>query len=232
MHLAIFGAKIRQLAAGYPVEESHVSTSHSHCGRRTESPGEFQDWIGTERHIVSFAASGKEALASCEDRSFDVVLLDIRMPEMDGLETLKRLKQNRPEQAVLMLTAHGSLESAVEAGRLGAFDYVEKPSTPEAVDLRIRKAIENISLSEENKLLKTQLKEKYRFEGLVGNSPPMQEVYELMERISTTESTVLVTGGTGKELVARALHYNGPRADHRFYALHCAAIPGLGIYLS
>ena len=133
------------------------------------------------------------------------------------------MKKIHPDQAVIMLTAHGSLESAVEAGRLGAFDYVEKPSTPEIVDLRIRKAIENKSLAEENKLLKNQLREKYHFEGLVGNSPPMQEVYALMERISNTESTVLVTGetGTGKELVARAIHYNGPRADQRFYALHC-----------
>ena len=131
----------------------------------------FKIGLELKDYTVSLAANGREALAACEDRSFDVVLLDIRMPEMDGLETLKRLKQNRPDQAVIMLTDHVSLESAVEAGRLGAFDYVEKPSTPEAVDLRIRKAIENISLSEENKLLKTQLREKYHFEGLVGNSP-------------------------------------------------------------
>ena len=95
------------------------------------------------------------------------------------------------------------------------------------MDLRIQKAIESRTLSEENRLLKSQLRDKYRFEGLIGNSPAMQDVYALMERITSTESTVLITGGTGtgKELVARALHYNGPRSEQRFYALHCAAIP-------
>ena len=101
----------------------------------------FKIGLELKDYTVSLAASGREALAACKDRSFDVVLLDIRMREMDGLETLKRLEQNRPDQAVIMLTAHGSLESAVEADRLGAFDYVEKPSTPEAADLQIRKAI-------------------------------------------------------------------------------------------
>ena len=167
----------------------------------------FKIRLEQKGYIVSIAASGQEAVVACDARSFDVVLLDIRMPGMDGLETLKRLKDSRPEQPVIMLTAHGSVESAVEAGRLGAFFYVEKPSTPQVVDLLITKAIENNSLSQENKALKTQLKEKYDFEGLVGNSPPMQAVYELMERISTTESTVLVMGETGKELVTRALHY-------------------------
>ncbi len=187
----------------------------------------FKIGLELKNYAVSIAAGGREALQVCKKESFNVVLLDIRMPEMDGLETLRCLKQLRPDQIVLMLTAHGTLESAVEAGRLGAFDYLEKPSTPEAVDMRIQKAIESRSLLEENRLLKSQLREKYRFEGLVGNSPAMQEVYGLMERITATESTVLITGdtGTGKELVARAIHYNGPRAEQRFYALHCAAIP-------
>ena len=178
-------------------------------------------------YAVSIASSGREALKKCEDETFDTVLLDIHMPEMDGLETLQCLGQLRPDQVVIMLTAHGSLESAVEAGRLGACDYLEKPSTPEAVDLRIQKALESRTLSEENRLLKSQLREKYRFEGLVGNSPAMQEVYALMEQMISKECTLLITGetGTGKELVARAIHYNGPRAEQRFYALHCAAIP-------
>ncbi len=187
----------------------------------------FKIGLELKDYDVSIAPGGREAIKKCEEVRFDVVLLDIRMPEMDGMETLRHLKQLRPDQVVIMLTAHGSLKSAVEAGRLGAHDYLEKPSTPEAVDLRIQKAIESRTLSEENRLLKSQLRDKYRFEGLIGNSPAMQDVYALMERITATESTVLITGGTGtgKELVARALHYNGPRSEQRFYALHCAAIP-------
>ena len=187
----------------------------------------FRIGLELKGHTVSLASTGRKALDACGKQAFDVVLMDIRMPRMDGLEALKQLLQIRPDQMVLMLTAHGSMESAVEAGRLGATDYIEKPSTPDAVDLRIRKAMESRELSEENRLLKSQLRDRYRFEGIVGTSRAMQEVYELLERIASTESTVLITGetGTGKELAARAIHYNGPRADSRFYALHCAAIP-------
>lgn len=187
----------------------------------------FKIGLELKGYRVSIASSGKRALESCAEAAFDAVLLDIRMPGMDGLETLRKLKELRPEQVVIMLTAHGSIESAVEAGRLGAYDYLEKPSTPEAVDLRIRKAVESHTLVEENRRLRSQLKDRYRFDGIVGSSMAMQEVYELMQRIATTETTVLITGdtGTGKELVARALHYNGPRQEERFYALHCAAIP-------
>ena len=187
----------------------------------------FKIGLELKNYAVSIASGGKEALQICEKESFEVVLLDVRMPDMDGLETLKQLRPLRPEQVYIMLTAHSSLENAVEAGRLGAFDYVEKPSTPEAVDLRIQKALESRILSEENRRLKSQLRDRYRFEGLIGTSPPMQSVYELVERIIPTESTILVTGetGTGKELIARAIHYNGPRVEERFYALHCAAIP-------
>jgi DNA-binding NtrC family response regulator len=188
----------------------------------------FRIGLELKGHEVSLASSGSEALEVCRDEAFDVVLMDVRMPGMDGLAALRELLQIRPGQTVLMLTAHGSLESAVEAGRIGASDYIEKPSTPDAVDLRIRKAVEARALSEENRALKSQLRERFRFEGIVGTCAAMEEVYQLMERIAATESTVLITGdtGTGKELVARALHYNGPRTDKRFYALHCAAIPG------
>ena len=176
---------------------------------------------------VSLARNGPEALDMVRQMGFDMVLLDVRMPEMDGLETLKRLKEIRPDQMVIMLTAHGSIENAVEAMRLGAFHYLLKPSSPKDVDIQIQKALNFHILEQENRLLKSQLREKYHVEGLVGNSPAMQEVYGLVERIAQTESTVLITGetGTGKELIARAIHYNGPRAEKRLYALHCAAIP-------
>ena len=146
---------------------------------------------------VSLANNGAEALGQCEERSFDMVLLDMRMPGMDGLETLNRILASYPDQVVMMLTAHGSIENAVEAIRLGAHDYLLKPSSPEDVDLKIQKALEHGELTRENRILKSQLREKYSFEGLIGNSTPMQEVYQLVERIAETESTVLITGETG-----------------------------------
>ena len=178
-------------------------------------------------YAVSMASTGEEAIQRCQDIPFDVALLDMKMPRMSGLEVLKRLKETAPRLIVMMLTAHGSIEDAVEAVRLGAYDFLLKPSSPNAIDLRIQKAIEHRDLSVENLLLRSQLREKYKFDEIIGNSPAMQEVYALMERVCGTENTVLITGetGTGKELVARALHYNGPRADNRFYGLHCAAIP-------
>ncbi|MCZ6635504.1 MAG: sigma-54 dependent transcriptional regulator [bacterium] len=173
---------------------------------------------------VSLASDGAEALKQCEIYTFDMVLLDMRMPVMNGLETLKHLRENSPDQMVIMFTAHGSIENAVEAMKLGACDYITKSSDPEEVNLRIQMALDN---SEEIRMLKSQLRDKYRFEGIVGTSAPMQEVYGLVERIANTESTVLIIGatGTGKELIARAIHYNGPRAEKRLYSLHCAAIP-------
>ncbi len=187
----------------------------------------FRIGLELKGHAVSLAPGGSTALEMCRGEAFDAVLMDVQMPEMDGLETLRGLLELRPDQVVLMLTAHGSLESAVEAGRIGAADYIEKPSTPDAVDLKIRNAVGARALADENRALKSQLRERYHFEGIVGASKAMQDVYGLMERVSATASTILITGetGTGKELVARALHYNGPRAEKRFYALHCAAIP-------
>ncbi len=187
----------------------------------------FKIGLELKGYAVTIADSGKQALEVCEKKAFDAVLLDVRMPDMDGLETLHHLMDQNSEQVVIMLTAHGSITNAVEAGRIGACDYLEKPSTPEAVDIRIQNSLERRNLSKENRQLKSQLREKNKLEGIVGTSGPMQEVYSLVERIAATESTALITGetGTGKELVARAIHYNGPRSEQRFYALHCAAIP-------
>lgn len=178
-------------------------------------------------YSVSMASSGEEALQLSHASTFDAALLDLRMPSMGGLEVLASLKEMSPNLIIIMLTAHGNIQDAVQAVRMGAFDFLLKPSSPDAIDLRIRKAIEHRDLFAENLLLRSQLRDKYRFEEIIGDSPPMQEVYALMERVCNTENSVLITGetGTGKELVARAIHYNGSRAAKRFYALHCAAIP-------
>lgn len=176
---------------------------------------------------VTLASTGQRAISLCQDQSFDTVLLDMRMPEMDGLETLRGIKDIRPEQTVIMLTAHGTIENAVEATKLGAFDYLTKPSSPEEVDIKIQQALNFPILSSKERLVKSKRPETCHFEGLVGTSKAMQEVYDLVERIAHNESTILITGetGTGKELIARAIHDNGTRADKRLYALHCAAIP-------
>ena len=185
--------------------------------------------IGLElrSYDVTVASNGPQAIKECQQHLFDAVLLDMRMPEMDGLETLKGIKSTRPEQTVLMLTAHGTIENAVEATKLGAFDYLTKPSSPEEVDVKIQQALNFPILSAQKPLVKSARPETCHYEGMVGTCAVMQEVYELIERIADTESTVLITGetGTGKELIARAIHDNGPRANKRLYALHCAAIP-------
>jgi DNA-binding NtrC family response regulator len=176
---------------------------------------------------VTLASTGQRAISFCQNQSFDTVLLDMRMPEMNGLETLKRIKEIRPEQTVIMLTAHGTIANAVEATKLGAFDYLTKPSSPEEVDVKIQQALNFPILSAKQRVIKSKRPETCRFEGMVGTSLAMQDVYDLVERIAHNESTILITGetGTGKELIARAIHDNGTRADKRLYALHCAAIP-------
>jgi len=185
--------------------------------------------IGLARfgYDVSSVSTGEDALRVCEDEDIDVVLLDVRMTPMDGLEVLRRVKAKKPDMIVIMVTAHADVRAAVEAMKQGAYDYVLKPSSAEELDTLIKRALEHRNLSKENKLLKRQLRMKHKFSGIIGNSPEMQKVFDLMEQVVNTDVTVLVVGetGTGKELIAQALHYNGPRADKRFYALHCAAIP-------
>ena len=185
----------------------------------------FKIGLELKDYIVSIAASGKKALEAINKRGFDVVLLDIRMPGMDGLETLTEIKKVRPDQVVIMLTGQGSLESAVEAGRIGAYDYLEKPSTPEAVHLRIQKAVEHQAVKQKLEDIETLVGDD--FAGVIGKSQAISEVFDLLTRVAPTDSTILITGetGTGKELIASALHLHSRRRDNRFFALHCAAIP-------
>ncbi|NUM41741.1 MAG: sigma-54-dependent Fis family transcriptional regulator, partial [Leptospiraceae bacterium] len=157
-------------------------------------------------------------------------ITDIKMPGMSGLELLEAVKSKPgvdPDLPVVMLTSIDSVETAVQAMRLGAVDYLTKPSSPEEVDFKIQKALNFPILSAENRMVKSQRTETCHFEGMVGTSLAMQDIYDMVERIADTETTILITGetGTGKELIARAIHDNGPRSDKRLYALHCAAIP-------
>jgi two-component system, NtrC family, nitrogen regulation response regulator NtrX len=177
-----------------------------------------------EGYDVAVAATGAEALKIFGMDPPDLMILDIWMPEMDGLETLRRVKEFMPTTQVMMISGHGSIETAVKAIKLGAYDYIEKPLSLENVTLRVKHALEQSRLAQENRSLRTKVQQKFE---LVGHSPAMQRLRELIQTAGPTNSRVLIGGenGTGKELVARAIHRHSTRSDHPFVAVNCAAIP-------
>ena len=180
--------------------------------------------VGYEVDAANSVASGREKL---DGGGFDLVLCDIMMPDGNGLELLKEIKRDEPQTAVIMMTAYGSTKSAIEAMRLGAYDYVSKPFDVEELKVLIQKALEKTELVAENVYLRRELEGKYQFSNIIGRSPNMQEIFALVERIARTSSTVLLHGesGTGKELIARAIHYSSPRSNHRFLSINCGALP-------
>ncbi|MDO8427097.1 MAG: sigma-54 dependent transcriptional regulator [Deltaproteobacteria bacterium] len=171
--------------------------------------------------------SAKEALDHCRVNPVDLVISDIRMPGMGGVEFLKALKDLDPESLVIMITAYASVETAIEAMKAGAIDYILKPFNNDAVKLSIKKALKLKSLEKENRLLKKDLKSKYSFSSIIGESSRMSEIYGFIGSIASTKASVFITGesGTGKELVARAIHYESDRKDKPFVAINCGAIP-------
>jgi DNA-binding NtrC family response regulator len=176
---------------------------------------------------VEIAQSGPEAIEKMEKDVFDLVLTDLKMPEMDGLELLKTIKGTRPEVMVILMTAYGSIETAVEAMRMGANDYITKPVNFNDLLIHISKAQKESSLLRENRLLRMEVKKKFEFNNIIGKSKKMQELFSLIEKVAIGNSTVIIYGGsgTGKELVAKAIHYNSPRADRPFIPFNCGAIP-------
>ncbi len=177
-----------------------------------------------EGYDVAVAKSGTEALKICLVDPPDLMLLDIWMPEMDGLETLRKVRESSPATQVMMMSGHGSIETAVKAIKLGAYDYIEKPLSLENVTLRVKHALEQHRLEEENRALRTKVERKFE---LVGESPVMLQLRQLIQTAGPTNSRVLIGGenGTGKELVARAIHQHSARAEKPFVAVNCAAIP-------
>ncbi|MBX3121887.1 MAG: sigma-54-dependent Fis family transcriptional regulator [Nitrospira sp.] len=177
-----------------------------------------------EGYDVSVAKSGMEALKHCAISPPELMMLDIWMPEMDGLETLKRLRELVPSTQVMMMSGHGSIETAVKAIKLGAYDYIEKPLSLENVTLRVKHALDQHRLEQENRSLRTKVERKFE---LIGQAPVMQQLKQLIETAGPTNSRVLIGGenGTGKELVARAIHQHSHRATRPFVAVNCAAIP-------
>ena len=176
---------------------------------------------------VEVAQNGIEATEKIEKDVFDLVLTDLMMPGMDGLELLKTVKGTRPEVMVILMTAYGSIETAVEAMRIGADDYITKPVDFDELLIHISKAQKESALLKENRLLRMEVRKKFEFNNIIGKSKKMQEIFALIEKVAPSNSTVVIYGGsgTGKELVAKAIHYNSPRGDRPFIPFNCGAIP-------
>lgn len=177
-----------------------------------------------EDYQVQTVNNGMDGLALFKKRPFDIVILDVRMPGLDGLEVLKKLKEINQFCEVIMISGHSGIEEAVEASRLGAFDFLEKPLSRDKLILTVRNASEKIDLLKENYTLKYVSEKKYE---LIGNSPAMEKLRKTIAKVARTHSTVLITGesGTGKELIARNIHNRSPRKNNKFVQVNCAAIP-------
>jgi len=180
-----------------------------------------------EGYQVTAASDGKEALNAFRETAPDLVVTDIRMPGMDGLTFLKKMRELDPDSVVIVITAYGSIESAVKAMKSGAYDYITKPFSIEELTVVVERAREQRKLIAENRWLRQELTKKYRFDSIIGKASKMQSVFDIMERVIPSKATVMLYGesGTGKELIARAIHYNGPKKNGPFIKVNCAALP-------
>lgn len=183
--------------------------------------------LESEGYDVGVAAGGREAVAAIQKGSFDLVVTDLKMPGMDGGELLEHILGEKPSTSVVIVTAHGTIDSAVGAIRRGAFDYIAKPFDRERILSVAKKAVDKSRLMNENIHLKEQLEQRFRLDGIIGSDSRMREVFRIVKKISGSSATVLIYGesGTGKELIAKAIHYNGARCGAPFMAINCAAIP-------
>ena len=178
-------------------------------------------------YAVEQAESGETALARLTDFAFDVIITDLRLPGINGSEVIDAALDRYPDIIAIVITGYGTVKDAVEAIKRGASDFVSKPFQIDELLHALSAALEQRRLKSENAYLRAQLDERYRFEGLIGKSPAMKRLFQLLETVAGTNSTILITGetGTGKEVVARAIHHNSPRKTYRFVALNCSAIP-------
>lgn len=183
-------------------------------------------FLKNEGYTVSVAEDGKTAIEAIKNDIFDLVITDMKMPRISGFDLLKSVKEISPDTVVVIITAFGTTESAVEAMKLGAFDYIQKPFKMDDIRLVVKNALERQELQKEVAILKDQLKTP-ALDNIIGKSPPMLELFSVITKTASSNASVLITGesGTGKELVAKAIHNLSPRGDNRFITLNCAAIP-------
>ncbi|MFH1874224.1 MAG: sigma-54 dependent transcriptional regulator [Pseudomonadota bacterium] len=187
----------------------------------------LQKYLSNKNYNVSIAGSCEEAFKILEEEPVQVALVDLVMPKMDGIQLIHKMKQIQPSLVPIVITGFGTITSAIQAMKAGAFHYITKPFELDDISLIVNAALEHYNLKEENISLRKQLKTEYKFKNIVGKSEPMQAVFDLVDKVATTDSTILILGesGTGKELVARALHYNSRRAEKALVTVNCAAIP-------
>jgi two-component system response regulator AtoC len=183
--------------------------------------------LGDRGYHVEQAESGEVAIARLADFAFDIIITDLRLPGVDGSAVIEAAVARYPDIIAIVVTGYGTVKDAVEAIKRGASDFVSKPFQIDELLHVLGSSLEQRRLKSENAYLRSQLEERYRFEGVIGKSRPMERLFQLLETVAPTNSTILITGetGTGKEVVARAIHHNGPRRLHRFVALNCSAIP-------
>jgi DNA-binding NtrC family response regulator len=182
--------------------------------------------LSADQFEIDTVSNGLEAIEKAAEKDYDMLILDIMMPKMSGMEVLQRIKESHPDTDVIMITGLNQIETAVKAMKLGAFDYLPKPFDPEELEMVVERAFERRQLLQENVNLKKEVSARYSFENIIGSSPPMQNVYRLIARCAPTNSTVMLRGdsGTGKELIARAIHFNSLRKDKPFVTVDCASL--------
>jgi DNA-binding NtrC family response regulator len=186
----------------------------------------LQKILSKQGHNVEIAETGSAGLKKVEESFFDIVITDLKMPGVDGIELLRKAKEAYSDTMVIVITGYGTVESAVEAIKLGAYDYITKPFDAEHIKMVVRKALKQISLRDENKYLKQQIKKVKDFQNIIGQSRKMQDVFKIADQVASTDTTVLLLGesGTGKDLLARYIHYNSPRKDKVFVPVNCSAL--------
>ena len=184
-------------------------------------------WLERDGYAVQTAPSGEDALEKLKETRFDILLVDIKMEGISGLDVLRHVKESDPDVAIVMITAYGSIPTAIEAMKNGAYDYMLKPFDPNELGVLIEKIIRYQDQAREMQFLREEVKERTRFESMIGQSKPMQEIFDLISDVAPMDSTVLITGqtGTGKGLAAKAIHTNSPRCNGPFVTVNCGAIP-------
>ncbi|MBD1399462.1 sigma-54-dependent transcriptional regulator [Pelovirga terrestris] len=194
---------------------------------KIESSRALSKLLMLDGYRVNSTQTGEEAFELLKKTNYDLIISDLLLPGVSGMDILKQVKIDSPGTSVILITGNASAETAVEAMKAGALDYISKPFNFERLRIQVAKALEKNRLVTENQYLRRQLHGRYRFDNIIGISQAMQQVFIRMEKVASTDSTILILGasGTGKELVAKAIHYNSPRAEHPFVAINCGAIP-------